>query len=171
MTAVLQMTTAVHAALGRVWNWLEVNGWTAVATMCVVMFTWTNLAEPMLRRARSLSRQPTRERQIDYAERQKLARERQAEAFKRASEDHAARERERRAREAEELRALGSRVRGRGHRLGTGADEISPRPKPKPKPNKDDKDDPFRRLRERNPLAPDASRGHQPTKRVVNTGG
>ena len=107
------MTTAVHAALGRVWNWLEVNGWTAVATMCVVMFTWTNLAEPMLRRARSLSRQPTRERQIDYAERQKLARERQAEAFKRASEDHAARERERRAREAEELRALGSRVRGR----------------------------------------------------------
>ena len=35
----------------------------------------------------------------------------------------------------------------------------------------DDKDDPFRRLRERNPLAPGASRGHQPTKRVGNTGG
>ena len=165
------MTTAVHAALGRVWEWFEVNGWTAVATAFVVMLTWTHLAEPMLRRARSLARQPTASRAVDLAERQRLARERQAEAFQRASEENAIRARERRAREAEELAALGSRVHGRGRRLGSGDDaESSPRPKPKPKPE-DDKDDPFRRLRERNPLAPGASRGHQPTKRVVNTGG
>ena len=165
------MTTAVHAALGRVWEWFEVNGWTAVATAFVVMLTWTHLAEPMLRRARSLARQPTASRAVDLAERQRLARERQAEAFQRASEENAIRARERRAREAEELAALGSRVHGRGRRLGSGDDADSPpRPNRKPKPE-DDKDDPFRRLRERNPLAPGASRGHQPTKRVVNTGG
>jgi selenoprotein S len=165
------MTTAVHAALGRVWEWFEVNGWTAVATAFVVMLTWTHLAEPMLRRARSLARQPTASRAVDLAERQRLARERQAEAFQRASEENAIRARERRAREAEELAALGSRVHGRGRRLGSGDDaDSSPRPNRKPKPE-DDKDDPFRRLRERNPLAPGASRGHQPTKRVVNTGG
>ena len=165
------MTTAVHAALGRVWEWFEVNGWTAVATAFVVMLTWTHLAEPMLRRARSLARQPTASRAVDLAERQRLARERQAEAFQRASEENAIRARERRAREAEELAALGSRVHGRGRRLGSGDDaDSSTRPNRKPKPE-DDKDDPFRRLRERNPLAPGASRGHQPTKRVVNTGG
>ena len=128
------MTTAVHAALGRVWEWFEVNGWTAVATAFVVMLTWTHLAEPMLRRARSLARQPTASRAVDLAERQRLARERQAEAFQRASEENAIRARERRAREAEELAALGSRVHGRGRRLGSGDDaDSSPRPKPQAK--------------------------------------
>ena len=148
------MTTAVHAALGRVWEWFEVNGWTAVATAFVVMLTWTHLAEPMLRRARSLARQPTASRAVDLAERQRLARERQAKAFQRASEKNAIRARERRAREAEELAALGSRVHGRGRRLGSGDDaDSSPRPNRKPKPE-DDKDDPFRRLRERNRWLP-----------------
>ena len=71
-----------------------------MATAFVVMLTWTHLAEPMLRRARSLARQPTASRAVDLAERQRLARERQAEAFQRASEKNTIRARERRAREA-----------------------------------------------------------------------
>ena len=104
----------------------------------------------------------------------RAARLRQEEAARRASEAHAERVREKRVEKVEEVEQEGLRRRGAGRRLGTGSDDEGAGPsrrKPREPKDKDGKDDPFRRLRERNPLGADSTRGYQPPKRKVNKGG
>ena len=165
-----------------VWGWLEVNGWMALGCLVAFLFLLPYIQQT-LRSLRAKAYAPSADKVMDYQERQRLARLRQEEQAKRAAEEHAEYLRERKAREAEEAaemsRNLGLRARSGGRRLGSGDgddDDVAPqpsssKPKPKPKPKKDSNDDPFRRARERNPLAPDTSRGYAPPRRQVNTGG
>ena len=126
--------------------------------------------DPALRAAAA----PSAEKVRLMEEGKRAARLRQEEAARRASEAHAERMREKRVEKVEEVEQEGLRRRGAGRRLGTGSDDEGAGPsrrKPDEPKDKDGKDDPFRRLRERNPLGPDSSRGYQPPKRKVNKGG
>ena len=161
--------------LARAWGFLEVNGWYVVAAVASYFFLLRPyVLDPAVARVAGSARAPTPAKVRDYEEGMREARRRQMEAAERAAEAHAERERERRGREAGELAALGVRRRGGGRRLGDGSggadDDDAPRPKPRPK--KSDGDDPFKRLRDRNPLGPDASRStFQAPRRKVNSGG
>lgn len=168
-------TLAPRVILTRAWIWMESNGWYVMGALALwFAVIWPSVVAPALRAARSTAHAPSAAKVRDYEEGMRAARERQEAAAKRAQEAHAEHERERRARQAEELRELGLRRRGGGRKLGSASDDdrASPAaPKPKPKPKGDGADDPFRRLRDRNPLGPDSSRGYQPPRRKVNAGG
>ena len=82
--------------------------------------------------------------------------------------------REKRVEKVEEVEQEGLRRRGAGRRLGTGSDDGGAGPsrrKPGEPKDKDSKDDPFRRLRERNPLGADSSRGTSPRRQQGNEHG
>ena len=157
--------------VAKVWQWLEMNGWYLLGAMaCWYLVLRPNLVDPALRAAAA----PSAEKVRLMEEGKRAARLRQEEAARRASEAHAERMREKRVEKVEEVEQEGLRRRGAGRRLGTGSDDGGAGPsrrKPDEPKDKDGKDDPFRRLRERNPLGPDSSRGYQPPKRKVNKGG
>lgn len=156
--------------VAKVWQWLEMNGWYLLGAMaCWYLVLRPNLVDPALRAAAA----PSAEKVRLMEEGKRAARLRQEEAARRASKAHAERVREKRVEKVQEVEQEGLRRRGAGRRLGTGDDEgANPsRRKPGEPKDEDGKDDPFRRLRERNPLGPDSSRGYQPPKRKVNKGG
>lgn len=157
--------------VAKAWQWLEMNGWYLVGALaCWYLVLRPNLVDPALRAAAA----PSAEKVRMLEEGKRAARLRQEEAARRASEAHAERVREKRVEKVEEVEQEGLRRRGAGRRLGTGSDDGGAGPsrrKPGEPKDKDSKDDPFRRLRERNPLGADSSRGYQPPKRKVNTGG
>ena len=166
---------AVYEKIELAWGWMEVNGWTALGCLVLFLFLLPYIQQTF-RSLRAKAYAPSAEKVMDYQERQRLARLRQEEQAKRAAEEFAEAQREKKARETEEAKNLGLRARSGGRRLGSGSDDdvASPPPpttKPKPKSKKHSNDDPFRRARERNPLAPDSSRGYAPPRRKVNTGG
>ena len=163
-----ELTPQLVAA--KAWEWVESNGWYVVGVLaCWYLVLRPSLVDPALRVARA----PIGEQVRALEEGKRAARLRQEEAARRASEAHAERVREKRVERAEEIEDVGLRRRGAGRRLGTGSevDEAGLKTN-KPKKDKDGKDDPFRRLRDRNPLGADSSgRGYQPPKRKANTGG
>ena len=155
----------------KAWHWLEANGWYLVGALaCWYLILRPNLVDPALRAAAA----PSAEKARIFEEGKRAARLRQEEAARRASEAHAERARDARVERSEEVAQEGLRRRGAGRRLGTGSEDDRAGPstlKPSKPKEKDSKDDPFRRLRERNPLGADTSKGYQPPKRKVNTGG
>lgn len=165
---------AVYDKAAVAWGWLEVNGWYTLGGLVVFLIILPHI-QRFMRSLRSKAYAPSADKMLDFQERQRLARRRQEEQAKKAAEEHAEYERERRARQAEELAAMATGLRNRsgGRRLGSGdGEDVAGSPPPKPKPKKKDSgEDPFRRLRDRNPLGPDTSRGYAPPRRKVNTGG
>jgi len=163
------LTPALVAA--KVWQWLESNGWYVVGALaCWYLVLRPSLVDPALRVARA----PSGERVRALEDGKRAARLRQEEAARKASETHAERVRDKRLERAEEIVDVGLRRRpGAGRRLGTGSDdEAGPsRPKNNQVKDEDGKDDPFKRLRDRNPLGADNSRGYQAPKRKTNNGG
>mmetsp|Transcript_45391 Transcript_45391/g.72851 ORF Transcript_45391/g.72851 Transcript_45391/m.72851 type:complete len:180 (-) Transcript_45391:358-897(-) len=167
------MERAVFDKVAAAWGWMEVHGWYVLAGLIVCLIALPHV-QRFVRSVRSQLRAPSEATVVNFKERQRLARLRQEERAEQAAEEHAEHEREKRARQVEEhAESLGMRPRSGGRRLGTGEEDddggVPPVPaRPKPASKRDTGPDPFKRAR--NPLGPDSSRGHAPSRRQAPGG-